>query len=63
MANVEDMILESIKEVKADVKMIRGELAQLSKEVVTLKTKAAVYGSMAGSIAVFAFSIIKHYLP
>lgn len=63
MAEVEDLILESIREIKSDLKSIKGEISFLTKEVTILKTKATIYGSIAGSVAVFVFSIIKHYLP
>lgn len=62
MASTEDLMYEMIKEVKSDVKSIKVEVAQLTKDVIVLKTKAAVYGSLAGSAAVTVFTIVKELL-
>lgn len=62
MASVEDLILKSIDEIKEDLRGLKTEVKLISQEVIKLKTKAAVFGSIAGSVAALIVAVSKMFI-
>ena len=55
----EEMTLDLIKDVKRDVRGLYIEIGKIKIEMAVLKTRAAVWGSLAGSVPVVIGFVIK----
>jgi hypothetical protein len=56
---VEELTLKAIEDIKDELKDFRKDISELKVAVSVLKTKAAIWGSLAGSVPVVIGYIIK----